>query len=137
MSDSALALLAYCSWTLLLVATIGGMRAVLTLRGRRANSFDPSGTDVSAFSGRLCRAHANCYENFPVIGGLLIVALLTDNAAITDGLAFWMVAARLGQSLVHLASTRARWVVVRFHFFLAQVVIGGLWAVQLMMEAVG
>jgi len=61
MSISLLALLLYATWTLLLLAGIAALRVAKTLSGeRRANQFSPSGEDVSPFSGRLCRAHANC-----------------------------------------------------------------------------
>lgn len=136
MSASAFALLAYVSWTLLLVASIVVTRSWLTVTGARAaNSFSPSGDDIGPFSGRLCRAHANCYESFAWVGGVLIVALLTDNAAITDGLAFWMIAARVGQSLVHLTSISAMAVTVRFGFFLIQVGISAWWAYGLATQA--
>ena len=71
MSPSALALTGFAAWTLFLVLMIGLYRAGLVLTGRRApNQFDPGGADVGEFSRRLCRAHANCYENLPIFGAL-------------------------------------------------------------------
>ena len=84
------------------------------------HSFDPSGADVSPFSNRLCRAHANCYESFPILGGLLLLAIATDNTAITDGLAYYLIGARVLQSASHLSSPGNFAVNARFAFFLAQ-----------------
>lgn len=132
MSSSLLALLGYCAWVLVLLATIAAQRTALTLTGaREANSFSPTGADVSPFSERLCRAHANCYEFFPVFGGLLLLAAAGQQTVITDPLAPWALAARLAQSVVHLASTSAAAVTLRFAFFLAQLGIAALWVVRL------
>jgi uncharacterized MAPEG superfamily protein len=130
MHHTELAFAAYIGWILLLLIAIGMMRTVLVLRGKRyANSFKPSGEDVSAFSNRLCRAHANCYEGFPIFGGLMILALATNNQSVTDGLAYWMLGARICQSVTHLFSTRNLAVFVRFTFMLVQIVIAIIWIV--------
>ena len=113
---------------LILLFTLAGLRSVLTLSGKKAvNSFNPDGTDVGAFSNRLCRAHANCYESFPIIGGLLLFALATDGTDVTNGLAMLMIGARVAQSAVHLISTSTIAVYARFGFFLVQVAIAALW----------
>ena len=122
MSQSAIAVAGFAAWTLALVMTLGIMRTHLVLGGkRRANNFKPDGSDVSAFSGRLCRAHANCYENLPIFASLVLVAMVTGRAEVTDPLALWFLAARIGQSVVHLISTSIAAVTVRFAFFLVQV----------------
>nr|WP_298895035.1 MAPEG family protein [uncultured Altererythrobacter sp.] len=122
-----------CAWTLLLLGAIAIMRSGLTLlRIKPANSFAIFGEDVSPFSGRLCRAHANCYENLPAALGVLFVAQFLDLGSITDGLALWLVAGRLAQSATHLISTTPRAVRIRFLFFLVQYVILAIWIVQLL-----
>ena len=132
MSASHLALLGYAAWTLILLGGIAVLRSWVTFSGARAaNSFAPTGDDVSPFSGRLCRAHANCYEFFPIFGGLLGVAALTQTTHLTDPLALWALAARVAQSGVHLASTSVSAVTLRFGFFLAQFVIAAWWAARL------
>ena len=131
MSPTLLALLLYAAWTLLLLGLIAGHRSVLVLRGRPANRFTPAGDDVSPFAARLCRAHANCTENLPIAGAVLVVAQLSGHADITDPLAFVLVGARLGQSVTHLISTSHPAVVVRFGFFLGQVGLLGWWSLQL------
>jgi uncharacterized MAPEG superfamily protein len=87
---------------------------------------------VGAFGARLTRAHANCYESLPIFASLILVALVTGNAGVTDPLALWALAARVGQSTTHLLSTSNPAVQVRFAFFVVQFVIQALWAVQLL-----
>jgi len=131
MTMTLLALVYYIAWMLLLLAILGGLRTYLTLAGKKAvNSFSPAGSDVSEFSGRLCRAHANCYEFFPIAGGLLLAALATNNTVITDSLAEYFIAARVLQSAVHLLSTSVIAVFMRFGFFLVQVVISAMWVLK-------
>jgi len=131
MTDTLLALVYYIAWILVLLSILGGLRTFLTLSGKKAvNSFSPAGTEVSEFSGRLCRAHANCYEFFPIAGGLLLLALATGQTAITDPLAIYFVIARVLQSVTHLLSTSVIAVFVRFGFFLVQIVICAKWIID-------
>lgn len=132
MSPSVLALVGYVAWTILLAMTIVFYRTALVLKKQRAaNDFLPSGEDVSPFSNRLCRAHANCYENLPVFAALILLALVTDNAGITDSLARWVLVARVAQSTVHLISTSEMAVSLRAVFLLVQLGIEAYWVVQL------
>jgi uncharacterized MAPEG superfamily protein len=133
MTNSAIALLGFAAWTMILLGGIALLRSTLTLRGKHpASGFSVSGEDVSAFSARLCRAHANCYENLPIFAALIAVAAFSGNAQITDPLALWLLAARVSQSTVHLISTRSRAVILRFSFFMAQYVIQCMWVLQLL-----
>ena len=130
MTPTAITFLALLVWFFVLLISIGGLRSALTLSGKRApNSFDPGGADVSPFSQRLCRAHANFYESFPLIGGLLLYALAAKLTHITDGLAYVLLAARVAQSVVHLVSTSAVAVLVRFALFGVQLVVVIIWLV--------
>lgn len=132
MSATATALLAYIAWTLLLVGMIGIYRSGLVMTtGRAANSFSPSGDDVDGFGKRVTRAHANCYENLPVAGGLMLYAIATEQTAITDPLASALIGARLAQSGVHLISTSRPAVLVRFVFFLVQIAVLVWWLISL------
>jgi uncharacterized MAPEG superfamily protein len=131
MNPTIAALLAYVAWTMVLLFMLAYVRVSLTLMGKRqANSFDPTGIDVSPFTNRLCRAHANCYESFPILGGLLLLAIATDNTAITDGLAYYLVAARVLQSATQLVSSSNMAVQLRFAFFVAQLGIALWWMLQ-------
>ena len=131
MNASIAAFLGYVTWMLVLLGLLASVRVSLSVTGKKApNSFDPSGADVSPFSNRLCRAHANCYESFPIYGGLLLLAIATDTTAVTDGLAYFLIGARVLQSVTHLASTSNFAVQVRFAFFVAQFLIGIYWVLQ-------
>lgn len=131
MNPTALALSGYIAWFLLLLGGIAVLRSGLTVSGKRlANSFSPDGYDVSPLSGRLCRAHANCYESFPFIGGLLILALATGSTEVTNSLALVVLFARILQSSTHVISTSILAVQIRFAFLLVQYLIGVYWAVQ-------
>lgn len=134
MSSSAYALLGFAAWQLILLLGIGAMRAGLVLGGRPVNQFSPDGADVSAFSNRLCRAHANCYENLPMVAAVLLLAMIQGKSGVTDPLALWLLAARIAQSVTHLASTSSTAVLARFTFFAVQVAILGYWIVRLLLS---
>lgn len=132
MTHSAVALLGFSAWTLVLVVLLAFTRTGLVMGGKKAaNAFSASGDDLEGFGRRLTRAHANCYENLPVAGAVLLYAIATDQAAITDPLALVFLGARLLQSLVHLASTSAPAVTVRFALYVAQVLILLWWIASL------
>lgn len=138
MNPTALALTGFITWFLILLGGIAGIRVHATLFKRKpANSFNPDGKDVSLLSGRLCRAHANCYEGFPFIGGLLLLALATNMTAITNPLALVLLSCRVAQSTIHVISTRNIAVQIRFAFFLAQIVIAASWAIQFLRAFAG
>lgn len=132
MNYTAIAFLAFVSWILVLLVWIGSYRTMLVMNKTKApNSFKSDGSDASAFGQRLVRTHGNAVESFPFVGGMLLLALATDSAFITDGLALWLLVARFGQSLTHLISTSVIAVQVRFAFFIAQLAICFYWAVLL------
>jgi uncharacterized MAPEG superfamily protein len=125
---SAVVLIALVAWTLFLLILMEGLRTryVLT-RAVPATQFRPDNSNLSPFMQRLARAHANCVESLPVFGALLIVALLTNRASITDPLAPWLLAARVVQSGVHLSSLSAAAVNLRFLAFAVQIAIAVYW----------
>lgn len=132
MTPTATALLAYVSWSILLLVTLGAVRTSLVVGGKRAaNSFAPSGDDMDAFGKRLTRAHANCYENLPMAGAVLLYAIATNQTGLTDGLAYIFLGARISQSIAHLISTERLWVTIRFVFFIVQVGILVFWLLKL------
>ena len=132
MTPTATALLGFAAWTLLLVISLGVLRSVIVLGGSRsANSFSASGDDFPGLGHRLTRAHANCYENLPIAGAVLLYAIATDQQALTDGLAHPFIIARILQSLTHIASTSNTMVLVRFVFYAVQLVILIIWLLKL------
>ena len=128
-ATSTLALYGFCVVYLCLILVIVGQRTVLTITGKRkANEFPPTGDGSSALTCRLLRAHANMYEAFP-LWGLLLLAIATDQTAVTDGLALYCLGARIAQVTAHLVSTSELAVKIRFVFFLTQLAIFGYWLV--------
>lgn len=135
-SPSSIALTGFIAWTLLLLVLMEVIRTQLVLRGKvPANGFMPDNSGLSPFMQRLARAHANCIEGLPIFGGLLLVAVATGRTAITDQLACVFLAARVFQSLIHLASTSATAVTIRFAAFAVQMAIGLYWAFGLLVSA--
>ena len=136
MSTSALVLTLFISWALALLILMEVIRSYLTLSGqRKANEFSPDNAGLSPFMQRLARAHANCVEGLPICGGLLLVAIITGQTAMTDPLAPALIIARMGQSLIHLVSISPLAVYLRFTAFSVQLVIAAWWAFSLVRVA--
>ncbi len=132
MTPTAVALLGFVAWTILLVLMLAVVRTGLVFAGKKkSNEFKPSGEDLQGFGARLTRAHSNCYENLPVAGAVLLYAIATSQTAITDQLAMAFLGARVLQSLTHLASTSRPAVLIRFAFFVVQVLILIFWLLKL------
>lgn len=132
-SPSAIALTAFIAWTLLLLTLMEVIRSQLVLRGKvPANGFAPDNANLSPFMQRLARAHANCLENLPIFGGLLLIAIVTGRTSITDPLAYLVLGARVFQSVVHLISVSSLAVTIRFTAFALQTAIGIYWAFMLL-----
>lgn len=135
MSNSALVLALFISWTLLLLVVMEVLRSHLVVTGRsRSNEFNPENSNLSPFMQRLARAHANCLEGLPVFGGLLVVAIITGRNEVTDPLAPWLLGARVVQSSIHLASLSVVAVNARFTAFAAQMAIAIYWAWALVVQ---
>lgn len=132
MTPTAVALLGFVAWTIFLVAWLGVFRVSLVMTGKKKGpGFNPSGEDLDGFGRRLTRAHANCYENLPVAGAVLLYAIATNQTAITDEFALAFLSARLLQSLTHLVSTSRPAVLVRFFLYIVQNVILVIWLLKL------
>ncbi len=133
MSPTAIALLTYVAWTLLLLFGVAAIRSARVLNSSRAiNSFSPSGADLEGFGQRVTRAHANCYENLPIAGAVMLYAIATGQDAVTNGLAYALVGARIAQSATHLISTSNAFVMIRFAFFGVQILILIFWLLKLL-----
>jgi uncharacterized MAPEG superfamily protein len=132
-SPTAVALTSFIAWTLALLVLMEAWRTKLVVAKEiPANGFVPDNANLSPFMQRLARAHANCLEGLPVFGGLMLVALFTGRASITDPLAYTLLAARVVQSGIHLASTSPTAVTLRFCAFSLQVGIAVYWSVRLL-----
>ncbi|WP_223542952.1 MAPEG family protein [Pseudomonas sp. GL-B-12] len=117
-SPTAIALTGFIGWTLALLILMELLRGGLAVLKRiPTNEFKPDNSNLSPFMQRLARAHANCVEGLPLFGGLLLLALATDQTSITDSLAFPLLAARVAQSSLHLYSLSIPVVNVRIWMF--------------------
>jgi hypothetical protein len=119
-------LLAFAVWTIVvLMAGIGVRRWSLILTGRaQLTDFPADQPHGSTAYRRAVRAHANCVENLPVYGALVLTAFAAQvSAPVMDTLALVFIAARAGQTLVHvlLVETNTT-VLLRFAFFFTQIV---------------
>ena len=132
---SATILIGLVAWMLFLVILMETLRArLIVTKAVAANEFKPDNSNLSPFMQRLARAHANCVESVPIFGVLLIVALLTNRAGVTNLLAPWLFVARLVQSCVHLASNNLPAAWVRFIAFAVQIAIAVYWSWALLMS---
>lgn len=121
-------LLGFVAWTLLLVfTTIGGVRVLQVLtRKARPNDFPADVPHGSDRYRRSMRAHANCVENLPIFGAVVITAAIAGlRGGAYDTLPVVYLVARIAQSVTHISSGSAMAVNVRFSFFLAQLVSVG------------
>ena len=134
MTTSFTVLIGLVAWTLALLILMEAKRGLLVMNKTvPSNSFRPDNTNLSPFMQRLARAHANCVESLPVFAALLLAALVTNRTGITDPLAPWLLAARVVQSCIHLASLSVAAVNARFAAFVVQIVIASWWTIALLL----
>ena len=132
MTPTAVALLGFAAWTVLMVMLLGFTRTGLVFSGRKkSNDFRASGEDLGSFGYRVTRVHANCYENLPAAATVMLYAIATNQTAITDPFALAFIALRLAQSVTHLLSTAQPMVMIRFSFYIAQNAILIYWVLSL------
>jgi uncharacterized MAPEG superfamily protein len=133
LNPTSFALTGFIAWTLLLLIVMEIIRTKLVVvREVPPNGFVPDNSNLSLFMQRLARAHANCLEGLPIFGGLMLVALVTGRSGLTDPLAPVLLAARMIQSSIHLASLSNLAVTLRFSAFAVQMAIGAYWCWQLL-----
>lgn len=128
--------LGYALLALGLTSLLISHRSWLTLTGKRtASSFAVDGSDLSPFSQRLCRAHANCYENAPYLCLIAFSAYASGDLTPLNALAPLFLGARIAQSTLHLLSTSDMAVTVRAVFFFLQLFIQVYWVLSLFFQA--
>ena len=131
------ALLGFIGWTLIILVLMEVIRTKLVLfKQVAANGFDPENSTLSPFMQRLARVFANCLEGLVLFGSLMVFAIMTSHTAITDGLAFVFLGARIVQSVIHLASTSPMAVTLRFTAFSVQMGIAVYWCYKLIMVVI-
>lgn len=126
MSIPVWVLLGFAAWTILtLLTTVGVYRWSRVLTGRAEiaewRADEPQG---SPWYRRAMRAHANCVENLPVYGAIVVAIVATGvHAPFLDRCALGLLGARVCQTLVHVFPEPTNFVAtVRFVFYFAQLV---------------
>lgn len=118
-----IAVLLYVVWMQVLTLAYAFPRVPMAMLGDRKFA-DWERTEVNRdppFMVRAKGAHLNCVENFPLFAAVVVIAALMDKSAVVDGLAIFILVARMGQSVSHVISTAPAFVLLRATFFLAQV----------------
>lgn len=133
MGATATALVGFAGWFALLSLALGIYRVGLVLAGQKvANTFATDGSDLQPLGQRLTRARDNCYETLPLFAAIALGASLAGRLAVTDPLAMGVLYARVGQSVVHIASTSVPAVQIRASLFFLQILIYAWWAIRLL-----
>lgn len=134
------ALLGFAMWTvLLLLATVGVYRWSRILTGRVAiRDFRADQIEVDDWYRRAMRAHANCIENLPVFGAIVLALQVSGiDGATVNSASIAILAARVMQSLVHVCFVQTNTMAsVRFAFFFIQIV-GFIWLAAIVVGRVG
>ncbi len=119
-------LLGFAAWTvLLLLSTVGVYRWSRILTGRvPIRAFRADQVEGEDWYRRAMRAHANCIENLPVFGAIVLAVYVAGvGGSIVNFLSISVLAARVAQSLVHVCLVQTNTVAaVRFAFFLVQLI---------------
>jgi len=134
------ALLGFAIWTVLtLLGSVGVYRWSRILTGRaELKEFRADAPQGSDWYLRAMRAHANCLENLPVFGAIVLAIVASGITGVAlDRLSVVILGARVCQTVTHIAFTPTNLVVgVRFAFFFTQlacmlamaaIVIGAAW----------
>lgn len=125
MNVPVLVLMGFAGWTLLtLLGSVGVYRwsHILTRRTSIAEwrADVPQGSE---WYQRAMRAHLNCVENLPLLTALVVAIVASDvKSALIDAFAIALLAARIGQTIVHIALPPTNSAAtVRFFLFAVQV----------------
>jgi uncharacterized MAPEG superfamily protein len=124
MTTPLVSLLLFALWTVIVpLGTVGVYRFSRVVDGAAMNAFSAENVQGADWYRRAMRAHANCVENLPVYGAVVLCLTLGHvESPVVDGLAVTVIAFRVAQTLVHLATPQTASVVtVRFGLFLTQI----------------
>ena len=139
MTVPVLVLLGFTAWTLMtLFVGTGIYRWGMILTGRA--SISEWRTDIpqgNEFYRRATRAHMNCVENLPVYTAIVVATLAIGlRSAVMDHLCIAMLAARIGQSSIHIAFPISNVSVsLRFTLFLVQLLCMIAMGVEIILNA--
>jgi uncharacterized MAPEG superfamily protein len=127
------ALMYYVLWMIVLLLMYVGHRIPLVLLGKKPGDYWTRGktTDDISFLVRAQHAHANMVENVALFAAVVLAAAALGRNGVVDGLACWVLYARIGQSVVHLIGTNTALVLIRATLFVIQIGIIAYMAFQL------
>lgn len=134
MTASLCALIGFTAWTIALVLTVVNYRVFLVLTGKTpANSWTRGGQTWQdpGFVTRTAHAHLNAVENLPLVAAVILAAQALGQGAVTDGLACWLLGARIAQSVVHMISVSHWMVFLRATLYTVQILILIWWILKL------
>jgi len=119
-------LLGFAAWTVLLLsATVGVYRWTRILSGRASvSSFPADHVEGAGWYQRSMRAHANCIENLPVFGAIVLALYASGLAGpVINVLSILVLLSRVLQSLVHVSHVQTdAFVAVRFGLLCVQLI---------------
>ncbi len=120
-------LMGFAGWTVLLAVSVGLWRVGLVFAGKAAANAFLSGTQHGSDPyWRLNRAHLNAAENLPLMASVVLVGTFAGVATpLFATLAQIYLAARVVQSLVHIASYAVMVVNLRFTALFVQFICFG------------
>lgn len=116
-------LLGFVAWTMAILGFgVGLMRLQAWRRGEiRAEEFRSDAPQLSERHQRVHRAHLNCLETLPLFAAVVLVGHVTGvRARAFDALAVALLAARVVQTLAHIAGMKGRIANVRIAAFFVQ-----------------
>jgi uncharacterized MAPEG superfamily protein len=120
------ALLGFATWTLLVLIFTIGMYRLTQIFFAKAEpaSFKADQVEGADWYKRAMRAHANCVENLPVFGAIVVLVEAAHvKSVLIDWTAIAILTGRVFQSLTHVSVRQTNaMAMVRFSFFFVQVV---------------
>ena len=133
------ALMYYVLWMVVLVLLYVGHRIPLVLIGKKPANYWTRGntTDDAGFQVRAQHAHANTVENVALFAAVVLAAAALGRNGVVDGLACWVLYARVAQSVVHLMGTSFILVLARATLFVIQLGLIAWMAFQLTRPVTG
>ena len=119
-------LLGFAAWTvILLAATVGVYRWTRILSGHvSVSSFRADQVEGEDWYRRSMRAHANCIENLPVFGAIVVALYVAGlGGPVINVLSVLVLISRVLQSLVHVSHVQTdAFVAVRFSLLCVQLI---------------
>lgn len=117
-------LLMFAMWTLVtLFGSVGVYRWSRILTGRvPISEWRADEQQGAEWYRRAMRAHANCIENLPVYGAVVVAIIAAGaDAPLLDAAAVILILSRVGQTMIHIVSTPTNLTAsLRFAFFAVQ-----------------